>query len=450
MKAVRRVRRFALQAIALLILLFLLFLLWARRPAIDPIAPPPPSAFAPAEIARGAALAKLGGCESCHTVSNLAAFAGGVAIATPFGTIHGANITPDAETGIGRWSQGAFDRAMHEGVSRDGHHLYPAFPYDHFTRIADSDLRALYAFLMTRPPVHATPPPNSLIPPLGFRPFIAGWKLLYFRPGRFAPDPAHDAIWNRGRYLAESLGHCGACHTPHGGLGAEKSGRPFAGGWAEGWYAPPLGRSAPAVRAWSADRLFEYLRTGLSPSHAAAAGPMGSVVQNLAAAPPEDVRAIAVYFAGLTGARRDLPLADRAAQAARAFPLGAALFARACAACHEPGGGSMAQGQPALSLGTALHEDNPRDTVQVILQGIDPPAGAPGPAMPGFADALSDAQVTRIATYSARTLRTRRALARARESGGAGAKAGPALNPPGAQGHAARLAAPVPRSKRSR
>jgi mono/diheme cytochrome c family protein len=399
MSGPRGIVRLLSPAAALLLVLFLLFLLWAHRPAIDPIPPPAPSAFAPAEIARGAALAKLGGCESCHSVSNLAAFAGGVAIETPFGTIHGANITPDRETGIGRWSEAAFDRAMHEGVSRDGRHLYPAFPYDHFTRIADSDLRALYAFLMTGRPVHATPPPNSLIPPLGFRPFLAVWKALYFRPARFAPDPGHDALWNRGRYLAEGLGHCGACHTPHGRLGAEKSGRPFAGGWAEGWYAPPLDRNSAAIRAWTADRLFEYLRTGLSPSHGAAAGPMGSVVGNLAAAPPEDVRAIAVYFADRTGARRDLPLADRAAYAARAFPIGAALYAGACAACHELGGRRMAAGQPALSLATALHEDNPRDTVQVILQGLDPPAGVAGPAMPAFADALSDAQVAQLAAY---------------------------------------------------
>jgi nicotinate dehydrogenase subunit B len=384
---------------AALVFLFLLFLLWAHRPAIDPVAPPAPSSFAPADVARGANLATIGDCASCHTVTGLAAFAGGVPIETPFGTIRGANITPDPDTGIGRWSEAAFVRAMREGIARDGSHLYPAFPYDHFTQIGDSDLHALYAFLMTRRPIHAGPPSNGLIAPLRFRPFIAAWKALYFRPRRFAADPARDPLWNRGFYLASALGHCGACHTPHGRLGAEEGGRPFAGGWAEGWYAPPLDRSSPAVRAWTQNRLYEYLRTGLSPTHAAAAGPMGSVTRNLAAADPADVRALAAFVADRIGARSDKPLADHAAAAARAFPAGAILFAGACASCHEPGARMMAEGRPPLPLGTPLHEGDPRDTVQIILQGLNPPTGAAGPFMPAFADSFTDAQVAQIAGY---------------------------------------------------
>jgi len=395
--------RIALIVLAILALLFAAFLVFAHRPAIAEIAPPTRADFSPRIIAHGADLARIGNCTSCHTAASGRSFAGGVRIATPFGTLYGTNITPDPSTGIGRWSQAAFDRAMHDGVARDGSHLYPAFPYDHFSSITDADLQALYAYLMTREPVRATPPANRLIPPLGYRPLLAGWKLLFFRPAAFRPAPEHDAQWNRGAYFAEGLAHCGGCHSPRGALGDEKRGRGYAGGWAEGWYAPPLNAASPAVRAWTAERLHTYLRTGLSTTHAAAAGPMGEVAQNLAQVPDADVRAIATYIAaGMTAApaaRHEPTLYDRKTVAAKAAPEGAALFAGACAACHEPGAPMMVAGRPPLAFGSQFHEHTPRDLIQTILKGVAPPVGPRGPYMPGFATTLSDAQVAQLVGY---------------------------------------------------
>jgi len=376
----------------------------AYRPAIAEVARPDPRLFDPALVARGANLARLGNCVSCHQAASGRPYAGGYPIKTPFGTIYGSNITPDIETGIGRWSQAAFDRAMREGVGRDGSHLYPAFPYTHFAGVTDRDLGALYAFLMTRPVVRAVPPENRMIPPLGFRPLLAGWKILFLHPEPVSTDPTQSAAWNRGRYIGETLAHCTACHSPRGLLQQEKRGDlAYDGGWSGGWYAPPINRSSPAVRAWTVERLDAYFRTGLSRDHAAAAGPMGPVTYTLARAAPADVRALATYYAwqmrGAPAARSEPRLPERRAAAEQRHPEGAALYAGACAACHEPGAAMMVAGRPALPLGTPLHEDNPRDTVQIILKGLRPPVDARGPFMPAYADMLTDRQVAEIVSY---------------------------------------------------
>ena len=155
----------------------------AWRPAIAAIEPPAPASFETALVKRGRELAAIGNCNDCHTVKGGGSFAGGLPVPTPFGTIYSSNITPDAQTGIGRWSEDAFRRAMRSGVNRDGQHLYPTFPYDHFTNVSDQDDAALYAFLMTRPPVNAPARVNELSFPLDQRFVIAGWKLLFLRRG---------------------------------------------------------------------------------------------------------------------------------------------------------------------------------------------------------------------------------------------------------------------------
>lgn len=424
-----RFRPLLIAAAGLCLFAFLGLVALAYRPPIAEVMPPDPSRFPAALVASGERLARIGNCLSCHQAAHGRPFAGGTAIRSAFGTIYGSNITPDPDTGIGRWSQAAFIRAMREGVGRNGRQLYPALPYDHFQYLTGGDLAALYAFLMTRDPVKAIPPANRLIPPLGFRPVIAGWKLLFFRHDAApAAVGAADPAWARGRYLGEALAHCGGCHTPRNVFQAEERSRAYTGGRSEGWYAPPIGAQSPAVRAWTVARLETYLRTGLSPSHAAAAGPMGAVAHNLSQVPVADVHALAVYYASLMAqapaGRREPTLPDREAEAARAFPEGATLFAGACAACHGAGAPMMVAGRPPLPLGTPLHENNPRDTIQIILQGLNPPVGARGPYMPAFADSLSDGQVAAIVGY----LRARygtgpawpdlpRAVAKARKEG---------------------------------
>src|ERR1700704_5076776 len=212
----------------------------AWRPAIAAIDPPAPQSFDGALVKRGRDLAAIGNCNDCHTVRDGRDFAGGLAVPTPFGTIYSSNITPDAETGIGRWPEAAFRRAMQSGVGRDGRHLYPTFPYDHFTHVSDEDDRALYAYLMTRPAVHAPARANQLSFPFDQRIVVAGWKLLYLRHGSYQADPAKPAEGNRGAYLVEGLAHCGACHTPRNALGAERASASFAGGDVDNWQAYAL------------------------------------------------------------------------------------------------------------------------------------------------------------------------------------------------------------------
>jgi mono/diheme cytochrome c family protein len=362
----------------------------------------PSATFDPAVVARGEQLAHVGNCAGCHTAQGGRPFAGGRPLETPFGTVFTTNITPDTETGIGRWSRKAFMRALREGVARNGDLLYPAFPYDHFTHASDPDIDALYAFLMTRPAVQARAPANRLKEPFGFRPLIAGWNLLFLHKGPLVDDPGQSAEWNRGRALAEGLAHCGGCHTPRNELGAERSDHAYDGAWTEGWYAPPLNASSPAVRPWTADALFAYLRTGLSATHAAAAGPMGSVTRGLAQASEDDVRAIAVYFASLMAhapAAQGAPPADKGNVADAAHPDAAALFAGACASCHEAGAPMMQEGRPSLAWGTPLHEDTPNDTIQIIMHGLAPPAGRSGPTMPAYGDSFSNRQLADITAY---------------------------------------------------
>jgi len=200
--------------------------------SIAPIARPDPSTYSAATIARGQLLAALGDCAVCHTEVNGGAInAGGRAIETPFGTIYSTNITPDPETGIGAWSYPAFERAMREGIHRDGRHLYPAFPYPHFAKTTDADLQALYAYLMAQTPVRADAPENTLAFPFNLRPLMAGWNALFHRADVFEADPTKPAMWNRGAYLVEGLGHCGACHSPRNALGAEKQTPIWPAGW---------------------------------------------------------------------------------------------------------------------------------------------------------------------------------------------------------------------------
>jgi mono/diheme cytochrome c family protein len=371
------------------------FIWFAWHSSIAPIAPPARVSFDPVAIARGARLAALGNCLSCHTVPGGTAFAGGRGVQTPFGTLYASNITPDPTTGIGTWPEAAFRRAMHDGVDRGGHQLYPAFPYDHFTLVSEADDADLYAYLMTREPVQAATPPNDLAFPLGIRALLAFWKLLFFHPAAFHPDSAQSAEWNRGAYLAQGLAHCGACHTPRNFLGAEKSGRRFDGGEAQGWYAGALDAASPAPDPWTADAIYAYLRHGWQPQHGVALGPMGEVTHNLAAAPDEDVRAIATYVASVMGTPHPPPAPSPAAPSSGP---GEALYRGACASCHEGGSGTPFGGID-LALSSALHAPNPTDLANIVAGGIPPSSEQRAPIMPGFGAVLSDRQMLDLLTW---------------------------------------------------
>ena len=381
----------------------------AWRTPIAPVAPPLKSSFSPELVARGEVLAGAGYCATCHTAKGGKAYAGGYPMNTGFGTIYSTNITPDSETGIGSWSEEAFRRAMHEGVARDGSHLFPAFPFDHFTKLTDEDVSALYAYMMTREPVRSSTPDNTVPFPLNVRALQAGWKLLFFRSGRYQSRADRGPEWNRGAYLAEGISHCGACHTPRNMLGAEQTGQAFAGALVDNWIAPPLTKENPSPAPWSEEELAAYLRSGVSLLHGTAAGPMSPVVHDgLSKLPDSDIKAIAIYLADVgDAAARTAETEIAIHEALAASPRGAGLqydpaarlYTAACASCHYNGGGAVNLLRPDLALNSAVNLPDPTNLIHVVLDGIAASEGAPGIVMPGFATGLRDGDIAGIAAY---------------------------------------------------
>jgi nicotinate dehydrogenase subunit B len=297
---------------------------------------------------------------------------------------------------------------MREGIHRDGRHLYPAFPYPHFARATDADLQALYAYLMAQAPVRADTPGNSLAFPFNLRPLMAGWNAVFHQPGVFEDDTTRSAVWNRGAYLVEGLGHCGACHSPRNALGAEKQTAYLAGGFAEGWEAPPLTSLSQAPIPWSENELYAYLRTGESRFHGVAAGPMAPVVKELAALPDQDIRAMAVYLASFNESATGHPAPEVLAarlessigtRVVSASPIGARLYQGACAVCHAFGGAPLFGSRPSLALNSNLHSAVPDNLIQVILHGIVSPVSSDLGYMPGFKDSMTDGQVAELVAY---------------------------------------------------
>ena len=377
-----------------------------------PLPAGPATSFDAGTVARGARLAAIGDCAGCHTARGGRPYAGGVALATPFGTIHGTNITPDPETGIGAWTEAAFVRAMREGVARDGHQLYPVFPYDHFTHTTDDDLHALYAYLMTRDPARAENRPNDLRFPFSLRPLVAGWKMLYLRQAAFTAEPARSPEWNRGAYLVQSLGHCGSCHSPRNALGAERTDRAFSGGEAEGWYVPALNNASPSPLPWTVEQLTTYLRTGIATDHAIAVyihsvlgnptpereARAGEAVRRAAAGPLPAMRTDSSGPAD-AAARADVAKPAASGADAQEVALGAGVYAGACASCHDAGRAVSSNGALRLPLAVAVYDPDPRSLLRIVREGVTPPPAEPGRWMPAFGAVLTDEQLVGLLSY---------------------------------------------------
>jgi mono/diheme cytochrome c family protein len=369
----------------------------AARPL--PEAPPGPRVFDAALVKRGEQLAAVGNCRACHTKHGGIAYSGGFAMHSPFGTLYSTNITPDRETGLGRYSEEAFRRAMREGLRHDGEHLYPAFPYDRYTRTTDEDIAAIYAYLMSLTPVRYTPPGNELVFPFNVRAGIAVWKRMHFKP------PVVRPVGDRGEYLVEGLGHCGSCHSPRTRLFAEDLARAYDGGEAEGWHAYALNEKSGAAIPWDAKSMAAYLRHGYHPEHGISRGTMGVVTHELAAAAPGDIEAMAAYVVRLM----KTPSAERAARARELLrdpkvspggsSPGAVLYETTCRGCHS-GRGELPWDGLALPLSIGLTGESPRNLVNVILHGLPAAAGGEtAPMMPGYAGALDDAQVETLVAW---------------------------------------------------
>jgi len=398
------VARHILGALGVAAVAVVALLAFAYRPALAPIGPPAAASFPIELVAAGEMLAGAGNCINCHTAPGGPANAGGKVIHTRVGRFYSPNLTPDPETGIGTWSETAFTRALREGVSRDGRHLFPVFPFTHYTQLTDGDIKALYAYFMTRPPVKAPNRPNTIPFPLDIRPLQAVWKSLFFTLGAYRPDPAHDAHWNRGAYLAEAVAACADCHTDRNGVGAEQVGHPYAGAVIEGWYATSLDVS-PSPARWTEDEFFAFLRHGESPPHGVAMGPMRAVVRGLGKLSDEDLRAMASYFVGLNRPSGRAPEPDIARALSPIPPAteehkrGEALYLANCASCHGAPGQPPTVAHSPLGLSEALWNPyRPYNVLLVMLDGIDGHDGLPG-AMPSFRDKLSNDDLIAIAGY---------------------------------------------------
>jgi mono/diheme cytochrome c family protein len=386
----------------------------ATKPPSAAAPPPAVAAAGPAaargtsQVERGRVLALAGNCAGCHTARGGAPYSGGHAIATPFGVLYGPNITPDVETGIGRWSADDFWRALHDGRSRDGSPLYPAFPYTSYTRVGREDSDALFAYLRSIAPVRQASRSHALRFPYDQRWLLSIWRALWFRPGEFRPDPARPADWNRGAYLVQGLGHCSACHTERNALGASRSGSELAGGHLDawGWYSPALTSNGEAgVGHWPVARIVALLGTGVAPD-AVASGPMAAVVyQSLQHLPDADLRAIAVYLKSLAPALAPPApprgtASERPASGERA--LGAKLYEQHCESCHRPGGEGAAPAYPALAGNRAVTLAEPGNAIRAVLLGGFAPgtAGNPRPyGMPPFGHTLGDAEIAAVVSY---------------------------------------------------
>lgn len=367
-------------------------------------------------VKRGAYLARAGDCIACHTADKSRPYAGGLPIGTPFGTIYTPNITPDPDTGIGRWTDADFVRAMHEGVGKGGEHLYPAFPYTEYTRIAERDVLAIRAYLNTLAPIHYTPPRNDLKFPFNQRWLLFFWKLFNFHEGRFVPDPKQSPQWNRGAYLVEGLAHCEECHTPRNFMQGLKASDRLSGEVQAGWHAFNITPDKNSgIGNWSDDDLVHYLSVGVAPGRANAAGPMAEVVSDSTQfLTPEDLRSIGIYLrsvppvAGGDTHPRDRwgKPADDVTQLRGTSPVGvngAELFIGNCASCHDWSGrgigGEAALAYPSLINNSVVGANNASNLALVVLHGVARKTEHANVLMPGFGNELNDEQIAAIVNY---------------------------------------------------
>ncbi len=393
-------------ALAALITVAAGFALLFMTPASAPAAPHDPLQF-DASVEQGRYLAKAGNCATCHSVEGGKPYAGGLPFQTPFGVLYSTNITPDAETGIGGWSFQDFHRSMKHGLRPDGTHLYPAFPYTAFAKMSDEDIASLWLYLRTIEPVHAAAIDNALDFPYSQRALLGAWKTLFHDSATFTPVADRSEQWNRGAYLVEGPGHCGACHTPRNALGAERGGLALTGGvyldrvklgGYRNWSAPNLTSSGVGLAGWSEADIVDYLKHGQS-ERAVVHGPMNEVVMNSTRHLSDaDLQAMAVYL-------KELP-ANAHGGGSRAdddeLANGRIVYTVHCGSCHLPTGlGDKGLGVP-LAGNPLVQAPDPSSLLNVILYGPDlppPPFVSDRTRMKMFGKRMSDEDIAAVATY---------------------------------------------------
>ena len=368
----------------------------------------------PELVARGRYLAQAADCTACHTTPGGELFTGGLAFALPFGTIYSSNITPDRETGIGTWSDNDFVRALHQGIAKDGSHLYPAFPYTSYTALSRDDAVAIKAYLFSLLPKHAPARENGLAFPFNQRWGMAFWNLVFLDQHRFRPNLAASAEENRGAYLATALGHCGECHTPRNLAFAMEQNRQFAGTTVNGWRAYNITSDKTyGVGGWSDRQLADYLQTGHADGRGSAAGPMGEAVANsLQYLTSQDTAALVSYLRKVppqTGEPGEIAATTPGMKASTAWApgqaendgnvLGFRIFAGACASCHQWNGAGQQTQYAALGGDQAVNDPTGANLVQVLLAGADLRAVHPTTFMPSFGKAYTDAELAAVSNF---------------------------------------------------
>lgn len=376
---------------------------------VDAKAPVASVVLSQTQLARGAYLARAGNCMTCHTARGGERYAGGRAIETPFGTVYTSNLTPDEKTGIGSWTPAHFWRAMHNGRSKSGRLLYPAFPYTNYTQVTREDSDALFGYLHSLPAIVQPNQAHAIQIPFQSQAALAVWRALYFSPGVYKPEPGRSVEWNRGAYLVKGLGHCSACHTARNALGATKEGFDLAGGLIpiQNWYAPSLVSPLEAgVGEWGREEIVSLLKNGVS-AHASVAGPMTEVVlgstQYLSG---EDLGAMAQYLKELppsvSAADKTPPLATAVSTRNTNTTKGGKLYEQHCAQCHGNAGQGVANAYPPLAGNRAVTMKQTTNLVQIVLNGGYAPAteGNPRPyGMPPFVLVLDDNDIAAVLTH---------------------------------------------------
>jgi len=360
-----------------------------------------PRAASDPQVERGRYLALVADCAPCHVGAHGEPYGGGRAIPTPFGTLRASNLTPDPVTGIGAWTDQEFARAVRDGVGRRREHLYPAMPYPYYTRMPAEDVAAIRAFLATIAPVSHAVEANQLPFPFRIRSLVGVWNRLYFRPGTYVVNAGASAQWNRGAYLVEGPGHCGACHTPKSRLGGDDGTRMLAGAALDGWFSPDLrDGERTGLGTWSAAELADYLRSGTN-AHSAASGPMAEVItESTAAMSDPDIDAIVVYLRSRKEAAG--PHATPPPPDARTLEAGRSIYADACAPCHGEDARGVLHLFPPLRDNPVVQSDDPVTLIRVVLHGTQNAATdrAPtGPSMPSFGWKLDDGEVAAVLSY---------------------------------------------------
>jgi mono/diheme cytochrome c family protein len=357
-------------------------------------------------IAKGEYLARAGDCVACHSQPGGKEFAGGRAMPTPFGNLYVPNITPDDQTGIGAWTPDEFYRMMHNGVSRDGTLLYPAMPFASYTKVTREDSDAIYAYLMSVPPVQQKNRPHELRFPFNKRELLIGWRALYFNEGEYKSDPSQTAQWNRGAYLVLGLGHCAMCHTTINRLGGSSESKAFEGGMIpnQNWYAPSLTSNREAgLGNWSIKDIKDLLQIGVS-HRATVYGPMAEVTYNsLQYLSDEDVEAMAVYLKALPQRDSEPPPTSQARLVApKVIELGRKVYVQQCAMCHGDSGKGSPPGLPPLAGNQSITMSSPVNSIRMVLNGGYAPGTRKNPrpyGMPPFNHILNDEEAAAVVTY---------------------------------------------------